>query len=86
MLRFDEVMTQKASKISVEDRILDVQRKYDPKIADVYHNLEIARVEREEYVAGFDKFVKLVNDRIYDAVNKVSKRMNVKSSASTDIS
>lgn len=86
MLRFDEVMTQKASKISVEDRILDVQRKYDPKIADVYHNLEMARAEREEYVAGFDKFVKLVNDRIYDAVNKVSKRMNVKSSASTDIS
>ncbi len=36
VLRFDEVLTQKASKITLEDKILEIQRKYDPKISDLY--------------------------------------------------
>jgi hypothetical protein len=61
VLRFDEVLTQKASKITLEDKILEVQKKYDPKISDIYQNLAAAQAERDQYVAGFEKFTKLVN-------------------------
>jgi hypothetical protein len=54
-------LTQKASKISLEDKLLQVQQKYDPKITDIYHSLASAQAERDQYVAGFEKFTKLVN-------------------------
>jgi len=48
VLRFDEVMTQKASKVSLEEKFLELEKKYDPKLADVYSCLQIAQAERDQ--------------------------------------
>ena len=81
MLHFDEVMTQKASKISLEDKVIELQRKYDPKIADLYACLQTAKAERDQQAANFDKFVNVVNAQIYESVSKICKRSLTKQSS-----
>lgn len=58
--RFDEVMTQKASKISLEEQILKVHKLYEPQFKNVDKMMLEAEIQRQNYLASFNSFSEII--------------------------
>lgn len=71
--RFDEVMTQKANKIQVDELFKEFKIQNDVKIQGVKDMLTEAQKERNKYTASFNQFAHLLQDQVYSSVKAVMK-------------
>jgi hypothetical protein len=68
--RFDEVILEKASKISLEERIRHLEARYDPVMVQLSKSFAEAEEERRRINNGFNTFTELVSNKINESVRR----------------
>lgn len=71
--RFDEVLIQKASKVSLEETNKAIRDKYDTQFERYDRRLIEDARQRDLYVASFNNFSTVIESKIYEQVKKVVK-------------
>jgi hypothetical protein len=64
--RFDEVLIQKASKVSLEESCKAIRDKYDTQFAKYDQRLVEDARQRDLYVASFNQFSSVIESKIYE--------------------
>jgi len=83
--RFDEVILNKASKITLDERIRQLEAKYDPIMVQLSQSLVEAEEERCRINNGFNTFTDLVSNKINESVRRtINQRLKPMQSSDLD--